>query len=40
MKFHFDDKLRLPYTWSDIHTAQSGTPTDYEYVLNVSALYL
>ena len=40
IKFHFDDALRLPYTWSDIDTAQPGTPTDYQYLLKVSALYL
>ena len=36
----FDDTLWLPCTCSDIVPVHPGTPTEYQYLLKVSALYL
>ena len=36
----FDDTLWLPCTCSDIDPTQPGTPTSYQNLLKVSALYL
>ena len=36
----FDDTLWLPCTCSDIDPVHPGTPTAYQYLLKVSALYL